>query len=87
MGYTMTLFNKQQKLSTKPFSEKIAKRVAKIPTAELEMWADQALFELGRCLSLYNKHRSTAVLEEAVNGAEALHAVIDELNTRMTSRL
>ena len=69
----------------KPFSEKVAKRVAKIPTGELAMWSEQALFELGRCLSAYEKSRSTVYLEEALNGAEALHAVIHEYARRMTS--
>ena len=69
----------------KPFSEKIAKRVAKIPTGELAMWSEQALSELGRCLSTYEKTRSTIYLEEALNGAEALHAVIHEYAKRMTS--
>jgi hypothetical protein len=82
MGYTMTLFKKTP--WTKPFPEKIAKRVSRIPTGELEMWADQALFELGRCLSAYSKNRDEVVLREALAGAEALHAVVDALNVRMT---
>lgn len=75
---------RQKKEFNKPFSEKLAKRVSKIPTADLEMWADQSLYELGRCLSLYSKNRDKNVLVEALNGAEALHAVIDELHTRIT---
>lgn len=69
----------------KPFSEKIAKRVAKIPTGELALWSEQALFELGRCLSSYEKTRASIYLEEALNGAEALHAVVHEYNKRMNS--
>lgn len=69
----------------KPFSEKISARVAKIPTGELAMWSEQALFELGRCLSSYEKTRATIYLTEALNGAEALHAVIDEYHRRMTA--
>lgn len=69
----------------KPFSEKIAKRVAKIPTGELAMWTEQALFDLGRCLSNYEKSRSSIYLEEALNGAEAMHAVIHEYHRRMNS--
>jgi hypothetical protein len=71
---------------TKPFSEKVAKRVSKIPTGELEMWSDQALYELGRCLSSYGKNRDKVYLDEALQGAEALHAVVNELHTRMTRR-
>jgi hypothetical protein len=70
---------------TKPFSEKVAKRVVKIPTTELEMWIDQSLYEIGRCLSSYSKSREKMYLEEALQGAEALHAVVDELHLRATS--
>jgi len=68
----------------KPFSEKIAKRVSRIPTAELEMWIDQAIYEVGKCLSNYQKSREKVYLEEARNGAEALHAVVEELYKRST---
>jgi len=70
---------------TKPFSEKVAKRVVKIPTTELEMWIDQSLYEIGRCVSSYSKSREKMYLEEALQGAEALHAVVDELHRRATS--
>ena len=79
----MTLFKKKKPEWNKPFSEKLAKRVARIPTGELELWADQALYEIGRCLSGYTKSRDKYYLQESLNGAEALHAVVEELNTRM----
>jgi hypothetical protein len=66
----------------KPFSEKIAKRVSKIPTSELEMWVEQSIYEVGRCLSGYTKSREMVYLEEARTGAEALHAVVEELHKR-----
>ena len=69
----------------KPFSEKIAKRVKKIPTAELEMWVEQSTYELGRCMGIYSRNRDLVALEEALTGAEALHAVVNELHAR-TSR-
>jgi hypothetical protein len=68
----------------KPFDEKIASRVKKIPTGELDLWADQALVELGRCLSMYGRSRDSSYLKEALTGVEAVHAIIDELNNRMT---
>jgi hypothetical protein len=77
-------FLKRNKSWTKPFSEKVAKRVSKIPTGELELWTDQAIYELGRCLSSYQKSRDQFYLDEARQGAEALHAVIEELHKRMT---
>ncbi|CAB4175284.1 hypothetical protein UFOVP965_139 [uncultured Caudovirales phage] len=68
----------------KPFSEKIAKRVSRIPTGELETWTEQSIYEVGRLMSLYSRGRDSAYLTEALNGAEAMHAVINELHTRMT---
>ena len=79
----MKLFKKKEPW-TKPFSEKIAKRVKKIPTGELSMWVDQAMYDLGRCLNQYEKTRETTYLTEALVGAEAIHAVVEELNNRMT---
>jgi hypothetical protein len=78
----MKFFNKD-KTWTKPFSEKVAKRVSRIPTGELEMWAEQSIYEIGRCLSGYQKSRDTFYLNEAQKGAEALHAVVEELHTRL----
>jgi hypothetical protein len=80
----MMLFNKKAKAWDKPFSEKVAKRVSKIPTAELEMWVDQAIYEVGRCLSGFSKNREQVFLDEARTGAEALHAVVEELHKRNT---
>ena len=79
----MKLFHKDKEW-TKPFSEKVAKRVAKIPTGELELWAEQSIYELGRCLSGYQKSRDVFYLNEAQKGAEALHAVVEELHSRMS---
>lgn len=79
------MFKKKNITWDKPFSEKIAKRVSKIPTADLETWVDQSLFELGRIMSAYARHREKAYLDEALIAAEALHAVVDELYTRNTS--
>lgn len=84
MGHTMIFSKTNKKTEPKPFSEKLAKRVSKIPTGELEMWTDQALYEVGRCLSGYQKNRGQVYLEEALKGAEALHAVVDELYNRMS---
>jgi hypothetical protein len=76
---------KKNKPWEKPFSEKIAKRVSKIPTGELILWIDQSLFDLGRCVNQYEKSREQLYLNEALLGAEAVHAVVNELHTRMTT--
>ena len=80
MARTMKLFKKDE--WDKPFPEKIAKRASRIPTSELEMWIDQSIYEVGRCLSGYTKSREPFYLEEARTGAEALHAVVEELYKR-----
>jgi len=80
----MMFFKKKTKTWDKPFSEKVAKRVSRIPTSELEMWVDQAIYEVGRCLSGFSKSREQVFLEEARTGAEALHAVVEELYKRNT---
>ena len=68
----------------KPFSEKVAKRVSKIPSGELLIWSDQILYELSRCLSAYEKNRNQVYLDEALTGAEAIHAVVDQLHKRVS---
>jgi hypothetical protein len=78
----MNPFRRTKEIWIKPFSEKVSNRVSKIPTAELEQWIDQSLYEIGRCMSLYGKQRETTFLKEALLGAEALHAVVDELARR-----
>lgn len=61
---------------------KIERRVASLSTHDLTGWADQALFGIGRCMSDWSRHGNPDSLEEATLGAEALKAVIDELNKR-----
>ena len=77
----MKLF-KSRKNWTKPFPEKVARRVSRIPSGELSSWSEQALNEIGRCLSSYSKTQDPRFLDEALVGAEALHAVVDELYSR-----
>jgi len=48
------------------------------------MWIEQSIYEVGRCMSAYGKNREQVYLDEALLGAEALHAVVDELNRRST---
>jgi hypothetical protein len=68
----------------KPFPEKIARRVSRISTYDLTVWADQSLYELGRLLTIYERNHTKEALKELVTGAEAFHAVIEELNKRTT---
>ena len=78
---------KTNKKWDKPFSERIAKRVSRIPTVDLTTWADQSIYALGRSLSTFERERSEAAMKELADGAEALHAVVHELNKRMNNTL
>ena len=77
----MSIFNKKKDWK-KPFPQKIASRVAKIPTSELASWAEQSMFEINRCISAYQKTNEKFYIQEALMGAEAAHAVLDELYRR-----
>jgi len=85
MGCMMSFF-KNKKAWDKPFSEKVARRVSRVPTGDIEQWTDQSLYEIGRCLSHYAKTRDERYVEEALTGAEVLHAMVNELHTRVTRR-
>lgn len=75
-------FRRKKVIWNKPFSEKVAKRVAKLETPEIEGWIDQSIYAIGRVLSSYQKTRDTTYLDELLLDAEALHAIVDELSKR-----
>jgi hypothetical protein len=77
----------KKKYWNKPFPEKIAKRVSRIPSADLTTWADQTLYELGRLLSIYERVRTPEALKELLISTEAFHAVVEELNRRTNTTL
>jgi hypothetical protein len=74
-------FWKQEPL-TKPFPEKIARRVSKMATGDLLPWAEQALSETNRSLSAYQSSGDKIHLSDALLGAEAVNALVSELNSR-----
>lgn len=71
----------------KPFAEKIAKRVKRIPTSDLVTWADQSIYELSRVLSIYDRNRTVEASKELLIAAEALHAVADEIAKRTSASI
>lgn len=71
----------------KPFSPRIAKRVKMVETSQMSMWVDQSMLDLGRSLNNYSKTGDTAYLEEALIGAEAIHAMVNELSARTQNPL
>lgn len=74
---------KPKKIWDKPFNEKVARRVSKIPNHELLLWAEQSLSEINRCISAYQRNGEDFYMHEALLGAEALHAVINEYRNRV----
>jgi hypothetical protein len=74
----MSIFkNKDTKKQTK-----IEKRVASIATPDLIMWAENALFVIGKEVTHWMRDKNEYSLEEAALGAEALTAIIKELQKR-----
>lgn len=63
---------------------KMQKRAAKLPASELIPWSDSVLYNIGRNLSSWQRTDAIAYLEEARVNAEALHAIIESLYTRVT---
>lgn len=75
-------FKKKRELVNKVFPEKVAKRVGMLATADLVLWIEQAISETNRALSYYQKHGDDVYLQEMEMGAEAMHALVHELNKR-----
>jgi hypothetical protein len=63
-------------------ASKIAARVAKIPTSELPIWADQAINDTGRSLTAWRRRGDRVDLEEAILGAEALSEILRSVRDR-----
>lgn len=61
---------------------KLQKRVSKIGTSDLVIWAENALFVIGKNLTHWSREHDGALLEEAHMGAEALFAITTELKRR-----
>jgi chloramphenicol 3-O-phosphotransferase len=72
----------ERKPLEKPFSEKLSRRVSKIPTADLSMWIEQALSETNRSMSAYLSSGNNIHLDDALVGAEAINALVSELHRR-----
>ena len=70
----------------KQFPERIARRVSKLNTQDLNIWADQLLYDIGRSLSAVSRDPIDENMKQLSTEAEALHAIVDELNKRMTRR-
>jgi hypothetical protein len=72
----------QKKKGGRQPQTKIEKRVANIATPDLVMWAENALFVIGKEVTHWMRDKNEDSLEEAALGAEALTAIINELKKR-----
>ena len=62
---------------------KLEKRVSKIGTYDLVMWAENALFVIGKEITHHKSNPDG--LDEAILGAEALLAIAKELKKRASN--
>lgn len=67
---------------TTPPKSKVERRVEKIATPDLSLWAEQTLNSLGRQLLAWQRHADPSALDEAEMSAEALYAVVREIRAR-----
>jgi hypothetical protein len=79
------LFGKKEK-STKVYSERLIKRVSKLPSGEIVFWADQAMSEIGRSIYAYDTTHEEVHINEAMEGLRVLEAIVMEIKYRATTR-
>jgi len=79
----MTIF--QKKTDGYQPQTKIQKRISKIATPDLIMWAENALYVIGKELTQWSRNREDSLLEEASLGAEALYEITLELKRRSSN--
>ena len=63
-------------------STKMEKRVSGIGTSDLIMWAENALFVIGKEVTHHQRNKNMDALLEAELGAEALLVIVRELKKR-----
>jgi len=63
-------------------ASKIAKRVSGIGTSDLVLWAENALYVIGKEITHHQRDKNLDSLYEARMGAEALLAITEELIKR-----
>lgn len=78
----MRFLSRQKKTWTKPFSQKIVKRIAVSSTEELDGWVDMSIQDISRAMVTYHRTGAQADLEDALLSAEVLHAILDTLKAR-----
>jgi hypothetical protein len=61
---------------------KLERRIASISTPELVTWAENSLYVVGKEVTGWLRTKDPLLIDEALVGAEALHAVVRELQFR-----
>jgi hypothetical protein len=61
---------------------KVEKRVESLPTSELLPWVENALYAIGKNLTVWQKTQDKYALEEARMGAEVLHVILETVKKR-----
>lgn len=83
MDYLMKFLPRKRKDNwNKPFSPRIAKRIALSSTEELDNYISMSLQDISRAMVTYHRTNAQADLEDALLSAEVLHAILDTLKTR-----
>lgn len=72
----------KKKVGPQPQQSKLEKRVAMISTPDLVTWVENALFVIGKETTGWMRSKDSALLDEALVGAEALTAILNELKKR-----
>ena len=65
-----------------PQPTKLQKRVASIGTSDLIAWTENSLYVIGKEITHYQKEKNLDALYEMELGAEALLAIVQELQKR-----
>lgn len=75
----MTIFGKKQ---DGPTQTRIEKRVASLSTGDLVEWTETSMYTIGKYLAEWTRTKEPTMLDEALLGAEAFHAIVLELKKR-----
>jgi len=61
---------------------KIQKRISRLPSAELVLWAENALYVIGKEITGWQRSGDKELLMDSELGAEALLEIVKELKRR-----
>ena len=64
---------------------RVQKRIQSLPPGEIVGWVNNAVFNIDRNLSLWNKTEHKEYLEEARLASEVLHEALESLSRRINA--